>query len=72
MGGALQVTVEPPRLGAVESPMEMSPQDRELDRLWRARFGEPLPMLGCAAIARRVLLAAGDKRDEPRPRRRAA
>ena len=28
---------------------------RELDRLWRARFGEPLPMPGRHDLAREVL-----------------
>jgi hypothetical protein len=33
----------------------MTPEDRELDRQWRSRFGQPLPMLGCADIVRRIL-----------------
>lgn len=34
---------------------EMTTEDVELDRLWRARFGQPLPMLGCADIVRQIL-----------------
>ena len=33
----------------------MTPEEFELDREWRARFGQPLPMLGCADIVRRIL-----------------
>lgn len=33
----------------------ISAEDRELDRQWRAAFGEPLPMLGCGDIVRSVL-----------------
>ncbi|WP_332658842.1 DNA methylase [Brevundimonas sp.] len=36
----------------------MSSEDMELDRQWRARFGQPLPMLGCADIVRQILEAA--------------
>jgi hypothetical protein len=35
---------------------QMTPEEIELDRQWRARFGQPLPMLGCADIVRRILL----------------
>lgn len=35
----------------------MTSEEIELDREWRARFGQPLPMLGCADIVRRILLA---------------
>jgi hypothetical protein len=34
----------------------MTTEEIELDREWRARFGQPLPMLGCADIVRRILL----------------
>ncbi|WP_156389410.1 DNA methylase [Brevundimonas sp. Root1423] len=34
----------------------MTAEEVELDREWRARFGQPLPMLGCADIVRRILL----------------
>lgn len=37
---------------------EMTNEDRELDRQWRARFGQPLPMRGCADIVRQILNAA--------------
>ncbi|HEY3696377.1 DNA methylase [Phenylobacterium sp.] len=30
-------------------------EDDELDRLWRARFGQPIPILGCSRIARALL-----------------
>lgn len=33
----------------------MTDEDRELDALWRARFGEPLPILGCSEIVRFAL-----------------
>jgi predicted solute-binding protein len=32
-----------------------SEDDVELDRQWREMFGQPLPMLGAAVIARKVL-----------------
>lgn len=32
-----------------------SDEDIELDRQWREVFGQPLPMFGAAAIARKVL-----------------
>lgn len=35
---------------------QMTAEEIELDREWRARFGQPLPMLGCADIVRRILL----------------
>ena len=34
---------------------EMTTEDVELDRQWRDRFGQPLPMLGCADIVRQIL-----------------
>lgn len=37
---------------------EMTSEDIELDRQWRARFGQPLPMLGCADIVRQILASA--------------
>lgn len=33
----------------------LSPIDAELDRLWRERFGQPLPLRGCPDLAYRVL-----------------
>lgn len=36
--------------------MNMSAEDRELDRLWREAFGQPLPILGAASVVRPVLL----------------
>lgn len=42
--------------GRMTSP-QMTAEEMELDREWRARFGQPLPMLGCADIVRRILLA---------------
>lgn len=35
---------------------QMTPEEIKLDREWRVRFGQPLPMLGCANIVRRILL----------------
>jgi len=37
---------------------QMTAEEMELDREWRARFGQPLPMLGCADIVRRILLTS--------------
>lgn len=37
---------------------EMTNEDIDLDRQWRARFGQPLPMLGCADIVRHILKTA--------------
>jgi len=34
---------------------EMTTEDIDLDRQWRDRFGQPLPMLGCADIVRQIL-----------------
>ena len=34
---------------------EMTPEEAELDEQWRARFGQPLPILGCADIVRQIL-----------------
>lgn len=33
----------------------LSPEDAELDALWREVFGQPLPMLGSPEIARKIL-----------------
>ena len=30
-------------------------EDRELDAVWRARFGQPLPIRGCGPLVRRLL-----------------
>jgi len=32
-----------------------SPEDIELDRLWRQVFNQPLPMLGAGDVARAIL-----------------
>ena len=37
----------------------LDPEDLELDRLWKERFGEPLPMRGCGDAAWELLKAAG-------------
>lgn len=37
----------------------LSAEDSELDRLWRKRFGEALPILGGGEIVRRILATAG-------------
>jgi hypothetical protein len=29
--------------------------DEAIDRMWRARFGQPLPVMGSAAFARKIL-----------------
>jgi hypothetical protein len=29
--------------------------DEVIDRMWRARYGQPLPVMGSAAIARKIL-----------------
>ena len=34
---------------------ELSPDDAELDALWRKVFGQPLPMRGSPEIARKIL-----------------
>ena len=34
---------------------QMTDEDRELDALWRDRFGEPLPILGAGDFVRVVL-----------------
>jgi len=33
----------------------LTDEDLELDQQWREAFGQPLPMLGAASIARQVL-----------------
>lgn len=33
----------------------LTPEDRELDRLWRLAFKQPLPMLGAPDAARSIL-----------------
>lgn len=35
--------------------LDLSPEDAELDALWRKVFGQPLPMLGAPKIARKIL-----------------
>jgi len=34
----------------------MTDEDRELNILWRQMFGQPLPILGAADVARQVLM----------------
>lgn len=48
------------RLSGPMASAHMTPEEIELDREWRARFGQPLPMLGCADIVRRILLLPDD------------
>lgn len=43
------------RLEAPTIRPPLSAEDAELDALWRARFGEALPILGCADIVRGML-----------------
>lgn len=43
---------------AMQTPM--TDEDRELDGLWRERFGEPLPILGAGEFVRAVLCANDD------------
>jgi hypothetical protein len=48
----------------------MTEEDQELDRLWRATFGEPMPIMGGGDIVRSILAepAAGKprlKRENP-------
>lgn len=49
---------------AMKTPLDL--EDLELDRLWRARFGQPLPLLGCAELVREVLARAPNALTEPR------
>lgn len=35
----------------------MTAEDVELAKQWRTRFGQPLPMLGCADIVRAILIS---------------
>ena len=35
------------------SPLD--PEDAELDHLWRERYGQPLPLRGCAELVREIL-----------------
>jgi hypothetical protein len=34
---------------------ELTDEERELDRLWRERFGQPLPILGAPEVVREIL-----------------
>jgi hypothetical protein len=34
---------------------DLSPDDFELDALWRSVFGEPMPLRGAPEIARKIL-----------------
>lgn len=37
----------------------LTPEEVRLDRLWRERFGQPLPMIGAPEVARRILRQHG-------------
>lgn len=51
----------------------MDTEDRRLDALWRARFGQPLPILGSAAMVRKLLEEdAAEARVSPERRTLAA
>lgn len=45
---------------------DIDSEDAELDRQWRARFGQPLPMIGSPAIVRRILREAEHDADPER------
>jgi len=49
------------RISRPMTPARMTAEEIELDREWRARFGQPLPILGCADIVRRILLLPASK-----------
>lgn len=40
---------------------QMTDEDRELDALWRERFGEALPILGAGDFVRAVLRESEDQ-----------
>lgn len=46
----------------------MTAEDQKLDARWRARFGEPLPILGAAEFVRKIL----DAPAQPAPRAQRA
>ena len=37
----------------------LSPDDAHLNRLWREKFGQPMPLIGAPDIARRILRQNG-------------
>lgn len=39
--------------------MPLSREDQILDRIWRERFGQPMPMTGAAGIVRAILIREG-------------
>jgi len=39
----------------------LDPEDAELDHLWRARYGQPLPLSGCAELVREILGQLGEQ-----------
>ena len=45
----------------------MTDEDRTLDKLWREKFGEPLPILGAADVIWDVLGVSPDLRDRDEP-----
>ena len=45
----------PARMGYRVMSPQLSPDDAELDELWREAFGQPLPLLGAPEIAREIL-----------------
>ena len=38
---------------------KLDPEDAELDRLWRQRYGQPLPLRGCGELAWQILGVSG-------------
>ena len=36
-----------------------TPDDAHLNRLWRERFGQPMPVIGASDITRRILRQSG-------------
>lgn len=47
--------------------MNMSPEDAALDRLWRRKFDQPLPILGAHETVRAILKEHGVGDDEMVP-----
>jgi hypothetical protein len=61
---SLDPTAEPHRRRAKpaspwSSRLQLSKEDAVLDRLWRERFDEALPMRGASAIVRSILVQHG-------------
>lgn len=54
--------VEPPTRYLISKRsrrLRLSNEDAALDRLWRQRFDQPLPMRGASAIVRTILVQNG-------------